>query len=107
MKFVSYPRNLSAVENHPDKHSTQVLRWFSQGKYFVEQNNDTLNFYNAKWGRGDFRATAPDRAMVFNYLIYPNNSGWKVTVRQPDMNREQFWSAFGALWRRMFDAGQW
>ncbi len=107
IKFVSYPRNTALIKNWPDKHSTDVLLWFSQGKYFALQSGDTLKFYNVKWGRGDFRETAADKAIPFNFLLYPQNGTWQASVRQPHFTSEEFKSAFGALWRRMFDAGEW
>ncbi len=107
VKWVSYARNKALVENHPDKRSTEVLLWFSQDKYFAEQSSDTLKFYNVKWGRGDFRETDPECAIVFNFLLYPENNGWKTAVRESEMTWDEFRSAFSALWHRMADAGNW
>ena len=107
VKWASYARNTALVENHPDKRSTDVLLWFSQGKYFAEQSGDTLLFYNVKWGRNDFRETLPQKALVFNFLIYPENNSWKTAVREPKMTWDEFQSAFSALAHRMMDAGNW
>jgi inner membrane protein len=101
VQFVSYPRNLALVQNHPDKRATNVLVWFSQGKYFAAQKDDTLNFYNAKWGRGDFRETSPDKAIVFHNAIYPKQGGWEVANIQPHFTKEEFKTAFKELWKRM------
>jgi hypothetical protein len=107
VKFVSYARNIAAVEGWPDRHSTKMLQWFSQGKYFAVQNGDTLQFYMAKWGRNNFRKKDPDRAIVFNYFLYRDNNGWHSGVRRPDMGNEELLSAIRALWHRMFNAGKW
>ena len=105
VKWVGYARNTELVKNNPDKRSTDVLVWFSQGKYFARQAADTLKFYNVKWGRGDFRQTDPDRSTVFAFLLYPDNGERKVSIQQPHLTGAEFKSAFGALWHRMFDAG--
>jgi hypothetical protein len=107
VKFVSFARNLDAVKNYPDKHSTEVLQWFSQGKYFAAQSGDTLKFYNVKWGRNDFRKTDPDHAIVFNHYLFRDKNGLQSGIRQPRMSKGELFSAIGALWHRMFDAGDW
>jgi inner membrane protein len=101
--WVSYPRNMPLVQNHPDKHDMEVLQWFSQGKYFAMQSGDTLKFFNVKWGRSDFRETEAEKAVFMNFLVYPGKEGWLSAVREPHMTGEQFRSAWNALWRRMLE----
>ena len=100
-KWVSYPRNTALIKNWPDKHSADVLLWFSQGKYFVEKDADTLKFYNVKWG-GDFREGEENKALPFYFLLYPGKGEWKSEVRQPHFTGPEFKAAFKALWHRMF-----
>jgi inner membrane protein len=102
VKFAAYPRNLPLINNWPDKHSIDVLRWFSQGKYFALPEADTLKFYNVKWGRGDFRETEADKAIPFFFKLYPAKGNWAVTNYQGHLDGKSFKSAFGALWRRMW-----
>lgn len=102
VKWLAYPRNMNLVKNWPDKHSMDILVWFSQGKYFALQSGDTLKFYNTKWGISDFRQTDPDKAMVFCYKLFPDNGGWKVTMGGRHLSGAEFKEAFAALWRRIF-----
>ena len=104
MKWVGYPRNTALIKNWPDKHSADILLWFSQGKYFVQQDADTLKFYNVKWG-GDFREGSENKALPFYFLLYRDKGQWKSEVRQPSFTRQQFFDAMKQLWRRMFAAG--
>ncbi len=100
VQWAGYPRNTQLVENHPDKRSTGIITWFSQGKSFALQNGDTLKIYNAKWGRGDFRYTAPDDALPFHYEIYPNGNGWKTDFVRRNFTSQDFKTGIGALWKR-------
>jgi inner membrane protein len=101
VKWAAYARNNRLINNWPDKHSIDLLLWFSQGKYFAQQQADTLKFYNVKWGRGDFRETNADRAIPFYFMLYPANGGWIAKPTEFNMTREQFNAAFKALWRRI------
>ncbi len=107
VKWVGYARNTALIKNWPDKHSADILLWFSQGKYFAQPDNDTVKFYNVKWGRSDFREKEASKAMVFGYLLYTDKGKYEVAMVQPNMTLTELKSAVGALWRRMFDAGEW
>src|SRR6202021_1044876 len=76
VKWAGYPRNTQLIKNWPDQHSTDVLLWFSQGKYFAMQDADTLRFYNVKWG-GDFRKEEDGKALPFYFMLYPDKGEWK------------------------------
>jgi inner membrane protein len=103
VKWVSYPRNTALIKNWPDKRSADVLQWFSQGKYFVQQDADTLKFYNVKWG-GDFREGTESQALPFYFMLYPDKGAWRSQVREPHFTGPEFKAAFKALWHRMFNA---
>ena len=107
VKFVSYPRNLPLANNWPDKHSIEVLQWFSQGKYFVMPEGDTLKFYNTKWGRGDFRQAEADKALPFYMILYPTNGGYTASNYQAGFKKGELKAALAALWRRMWTADNW
>jgi hypothetical protein len=99
---VPFARNTAAIINWPDKHSADVLLWFSQGKYMVEQAGDTLKFFNVKWGIMDFRETEADKAIAFYYELYPDGVHYQVEMRQMNLTKDKFWSAWNALWAGAF-----
>lgn len=103
VKWVSYPRNTALIQNWPDKHSTDVLLWFSQGKYFAQQDGDTLKFYNVKWG-GDFRKDTENKALPFYFMLYPDKGEWKAAVKEPNFTGPEFKAAFKELFHRMFNS---
>lgn len=107
VNFVSYPRNTALVDNYPDKRSTGVLKWFSQGKYFAAQSGDTLKFYNVKWGRGDFRQTDMDKAIPFHFEVYPDGKGGYTSANVQGKFTDGFGDAIRALFRRMVSADNW
>jgi inner membrane protein len=102
IKWVPFAKNSSLLTNWPDKRSADVLLWFSQGKYFVQQQNDTLRFFNVKWGIADFRQTEAEKAVPFYFELHKEGAQYKTEMRRMDMNKNQIWSALGALWRRAF-----
>jgi inner membrane protein len=102
VNFVGYPRNIDLLSQHPDQKSIEVLKWFSNDKYLIRAKGDTLQFFNAKWGRGDFREKELDKALAFYFFLYPCNHSWKAGVREPDFTKEEFKSALHALWERMY-----
>ena len=69
-----FKRNLRSIKNF-DCDAMKSMVWFADGNYFVErQGNDTLVFYNAKWGkmRYDNVINAQD-AFIFYALFYKEN----------------------------------
>ncbi len=106
IKVVSYPRNTALVDNYPDRRSAEVLKWFSQDKYFATESGDTLKFYNVKWGRGDYRETDADKAIPFHFEVYPDGKGGYTSANvQADFGGDKFKSALKAFLHRITDAG--
>lgn len=102
INFVGYPRNKDLLTQYPNQKSIEVLKWFSDDKYLIRANGDTLQFFNAKWGRGDFREKELDKALAFYFFLYPCNNSLKAGVREPDFTKEELKSALNGLWERMF-----
>jgi len=102
IKFVRYARNLPLVENHPAADKIKPLKWFSTGYYFAENNKDTLNFYNIKFGRMDYEKTKPVETFLFYYKVYKDANGvWTVGVKEPDGIEGGLSNALKKLWARI------
>ncbi|MFM2385252.1 MAG: hypothetical protein RL660_9 [Bacteroidota bacterium] len=78
IKFVSFARNTHLLDQVSDKKIVKVLRWFSQDKYFVQQQSpDTLNVFLVKWGSTDFTKTeAKQRFLFYNQVTKDANGVW-------------------------------
>ncbi len=96
----SYPRNLNEMAGY-DSDALKTVEWFSDGNYFVKQlSNDTLAFYNVKWGRGRFDTAEPDSAFIFYWKFYKEGDIVKYKEMRPDW---KFNEAFEMLMKRIGD----
>jgi hypothetical protein len=101
IEFVKYQRNLQLEEAFRSK-ELETMKWFSQGKYFLEQKDaNTLRMYIVKWGRSDFNKTNPQEAFIFYYELTKGEHGITVKAIRPDMSKMDFKAAFGQLWNRI------
>ncbi len=70
IKWTAFSRNLDLLHEF-DSPGLRTLVWFSDGNYFVRKSaDDTLSFYNIKWGKMNFNQTEPDSAVVFFWKFY-------------------------------------
>jgi inner membrane protein len=83
VKWLAFPRNEHLLDAVPLKHEIEVLKWFSQGKYFVHQQADTVEFFNVKWGRADLRFTEPEKTYLFYFRFYKEKGKWRRGVVEP------------------------
>ncbi|MEP7265792.1 MAG: metal-dependent hydrolase [Bacteroidota bacterium] len=86
VNWLAFPKNSSVLNQVTLKHDVEVLKWFSQDKYFVWQKGDTLQFYNIKWGRADLRFTEPEKTFLFYFRFYKVNGEWKRSVVEPHLD---------------------
>lgn len=86
VNWIAFPKNERLLDQVTLKHDVEVLKWFSQGKYFVWQKGDTLQFFNIKWGRADLRYTVPEETFLFYFRFYKENGEWKRSVVEPQMD---------------------
>jgi inner membrane protein len=101
VKWVSYARNLDLLKDHPARREIEVLQWFSQGKYLVQEVNGELHFFIVKWGRADFRKTEAHEAFVFYWRLFQQNGVWQAAPVEPDWGEGEFTEAWNALWKRV------
>ena len=86
VKWLAFPKNDQALDVIPLKDDIATLKWFSQGKYFVWQQNDTIKFFNIKWGRADYRYQEPEKTFLFYFQFYKENGVWKRSVVEPKLD---------------------
>ncbi len=101
IEWIAYPRNLQLLENHPALEAIKVLKWFSQGKYFVEQVGDELHVFIVKWGRMNLSAKDAHKSFVFYWRIYQEDGTWKATQVQPGFKDGELKKAWNQLWHRV------
>jgi len=98
--FVKIQRNLDQINKHPAKYEIEVLKWFGTDYYFANQTADTLEFYNAKFGRANLLNRPNQSSFPFYYKITQEQGKSVVSVIQPE-NLEDIKTAFGDLWQRL------
>jgi inner membrane protein len=96
----SYPINQSLLENCESKDAA-MLTWFSQGYCFTLKNQDTLEVFIPKFGRGDLDKTAPKQTFLFYYKLYQQNGEWIMDAHQPSNEEMKFKEAFAQLVRKI------
>jgi inner membrane protein len=57
LKFRAIPRNTALIEEIEDDRAVETLLWFSRGYYTVENEQDSLIFYDLRFGRSDLWLT--------------------------------------------------
>ena len=102
---VGYQRNLDLLKAAKSSEPVKTLLWFSQGKYFVQQGkNDTIYFYNIKWGRSDYTNTKAEDAFRFYFKIYATKNGsYDFSRVEPNINKKDMRDFFSLIWHRIFD----
>ncbi len=105
ISITAYKRNLDLLVACKNTESVKTLLWFSQGKYFVEKGkNDTLDFYNIKWGRTDYTQTTPADAFRFYVKIYKNKNGeYDFSKVEPNFKKKDIKAYLLLIWHRIFD----
>jgi inner membrane protein len=103
IKFVSYPRNQYLLNQVSNKKIVNTLRWFSQDKYFVEQQSaDTLNVFIVKWGSTDFtKSDAKRRFLFYNQVTKDKLGNWQSNAVEPRKDVD-FKKALIQLWQRIW-----
>jgi inner membrane protein len=103
IKFTSYQRNQNDMQDFECK-ELQTIKWFAQDKFFVVRpSEDSLLFFNAKWGRANFAKKEPKESMVFYSQFTKSKNGIKATMIEPDFKDTKFSDLLGMLWRRIWD----
>ena len=99
INWISYDRNQHLILKY-DSPALQTIKWFSDGNYFMQtMNEDTLAFYNVKFGRMRFDTTKPDDAFFFYWKFYIEDDEVKyVEERREDWS---FREAFAMLMERI------
>jgi inner membrane protein len=103
--IVSVRRNSDFLKPIINTKPVQTLLWFSEGNYIIEKTeNDTLNFFITKWGRGDFTSTDTKKMLPFYNQLYKDKNG-KVCIRvvEPHLTKGIFADFFKSLKKRIFE----
>ncbi len=100
--WMSFPIQKNMLTNHPSE-DARMLEWFSQGFYFVQQQNDTLEVFIPKFGRGDLDKSVAKETFLFYYQIYFSEGMWKFGAHQPSRKEMKFGEAFQQLYNHIID----
>jgi inner membrane protein len=80
-----------------------TLIWFSNDYYILEKEDDnTLNFYNIKWGRMDYDEADPKKTFRFFFKIVKENNTTKLIRVEPQFNDKELNEVLKKIWDRIF-----
>ncbi len=98
-EFETLPRQQTVSDAAPDDHAMRILRWFTNGYYYViPLANGTYQFNDLRYGTFGGDGPIEDR-FIFSFILTPGENGMEAKQKQPD-NRDMG-KDFQNLWRRM------
>lgn len=95
-----YAVNKALLKESKSK-DARMLEWFSQGFYFTQKNEDTLEVFIPKFGRGNLDETDAKKTFLFYYKIYKKGDEWIMDAQQPNSKEMNFKDAFVQLYRKI------
>ncbi len=105
INIMTIPRHTELLKPIENSEVIKTDIWFSDGKYYVAKGqDDTLNFYITKWGRGDLTQNDPYKMMPFYGKIYKDAAGnVKSKQVEPDFTKDDFVKYFSMIHHRIFN----
>lgn len=98
LQFRAIPRNSELIEEIKDDRAVETLLWFSRGYYTVEEKQDSLIFYDLRFGRSDLWLTeSEDPPFVWqnNILFDKNGNATNIELKTPSFEtRSSIFSRF-------------
>lgn len=73
LDFLPIPRNTQLIEPLKDDRAVETLLWFSRGYYTVKEVDNTLYFYDLRFGRDEFWLTDQGNFVWKNRIIFNEN----------------------------------
>ncbi len=99
VKYESFPICDSLNTMIADRDGLKKLQWFSKGYYILEKRNDTLCFFDVRFGKSDLRISHEnEKAFVFYFKIpHPDKKPLVIQqyISRKDMNVERFFDQLG------------
>ena len=99
VKYDKFLKNEQLSNQIKDKAGYNKLRWFCKDYFILEKRNDTLSFFDVRYGKSDFRpASDNERAFIF-YFNIPDPQSEPLVIQQyisrKDMNINRFFHQLG------------
>lgn len=96
VKYEAFPIRDSLSRNIKDREGFKKLEWFSKGYYILETRNDTLCFFDVRFGKSDLqRSVENERTFIFYFkLLNPEQQPLVIEqyLSRKDMNISKFFS---------------
>ena len=81
LEFKVIPRNSHLIENRIEERAIETLLWFAQGYYSVQIEDESLMFYDLRFGRDDFWLS-DDGNYIWKNEVLLNDEGEAYTFNQ-------------------------
>jgi inner membrane protein len=101
--FVKLPKNHHLLDQYEDERLVEILKWFAQGYYNVEEKeNGELQFNNLRFGLMGFGFMEMEDPYIFKFRLCMKDGKFEAWEYQPDIENIDFGQAFDLLWRRIW-----
>lgn len=100
--FVKLPKNHHLLDQYEDERLVEILKWFAQGYYNVEEKDGELQFNNLRFGLMGFGFMEMEDPYIFKFRLGMKDGKFEAREYQPDLEDIDFGEAFSLLWRRMW-----
>ncbi|MCB9032608.1 MAG: metal-dependent hydrolase [Chitinophagales bacterium] len=107
IKLYAFKRNLDLEKQYASE-KFNTLKWFSNGYYFLQMNeNDTLDFYNIKWGRTDLsqqdNADAANSFRFYTKLYKDEQGNVKASFVRPPRTMKDIKQFLSVIYSKIFE----
>jgi inner membrane protein len=100
IQWMKFPTNRHLLAQCPSP-DARMLEWFSNGYVSCIQNEDTLEVFCLKFGRGDLSQQSAKKTFLFYYQIYKENDVWQFRSHEPKSQEIKMEEGFKQLVKRI------
>lgn len=93
------PKNHSLEDKYVNPKTMEVLKWFSNGYYCLEERKDTIVFHDLRFGLMNMEDTTQKPQFVFNIYL-PNKEGADIIQEKPSSAKMDVKKALSDLWQK-------
>ncbi|MBK9637764.1 MAG: metal-dependent hydrolase [Bacteroidetes bacterium] len=94
IRFEGFKKNEYLLEKIKDKEGVAKLRWFSKNYFIVEEKNDSLAFYDVRYGKSNFSPNLDnEKTFLFYFKILDKDSN-PLKIQQYISRKDMHFSEF-------------
>lgn len=94
IQFESFRRNAFLLDKIKDKDGVEKLKWFSKEFFVVEEQNDSLAFFDVRYGRSNFKPQPSNEKTFIFYFKIIDSQSMPLKIQQYISSRDVNFSQF-------------